>query len=202
MSDNKRLIICITGMPGAGKSTVASLLHRDGFAVITMGDVVREEAKRQNLEMSDSNLGNLMLNLRKNMGPAAIAYLILKKMQQEINATDDIVIDGIRNVAEVNVLKSMGHVKLLAVHASADMRFKHIKERGRSDVAIDSNDFKTRDKRELEIGISEAIAMSDEVVSNNNLTKDELRNMVLSIVRKWTDNTNNKNILDLKDIKK
>jgi dephospho-CoA kinase len=202
MSDNKRLIICITGMPGAGKSTVASLLHRDGFAVITMGDVVREEAKRQNLKMSDSNLGNLMLNLRKNMGPAAIAYLILKKMQQEINATDDIVIDGIRNVAEVNVLKSMGHVKLLAVHASADMRFKHIKERGRSDVAIDSNDFKTRDKRELEIGISEAIAMSDEVVSNNNLTKDELRNMVLSIVRKWTDNTNNKNILDLKDIKK
>lgn len=196
MSENKRLIICITGMPGAGKSTVASLLHRDGFAIVTMGDVIREEAKHHNLEMTDSNLGNLMLNLRKSKGPAAIAYLILKKMEQELNATDNIVIDGIRNVAEVNVLKSLGHVKLLAVHASADMRYKHIKERGRSDVALDSNDFRIRDKRELKIGISEAIALSDEVVSNNNLTKDELRNKVLSIVRKWTTEKNDKNIVD------
>jgi dephospho-CoA kinase len=84
----------------------------------------------------------------------------------------------------------------LAVHASADMRYKHIKERGRSDVALNSDDFKIRDKRELEIGISEAIALSDEVVSNNNLTKDELRDKVLSIVRKWTDKKNNKNIVD------
>lgn len=196
MSENKRLIICITGMPGAGKSTVASLLHRDGFAIVTMGDVIREEAKRHNLVMNDSNLGNLMLNLRKSKGPAAIAYLILKKMEQELNATDNIVIDGIRSVAEVNVLKSLGHVKLLAVHASADMRYKHIKERGRSDVALDSNDFRIRDKRELKIGISEAIALSDEVVSNNNLTKDELRNKVLSIARKWTTEKNDKNIVD------
>jgi dephospho-CoA kinase len=197
MSENKRLIICVTGMPGAGKSTVASLLHRDGFAIVTMGDVIREEAKRHNLEMNDSNLGNLMLNLRKSKGPAAIAYLILKKMEQELNATDNIVIDGIRSVAEVNVLKSLGHVKLLAVHASADMRYKHIKERGRSDVALDSNDFRIRDKRELKIGISEVIALSDEVVSNNNLTKDELRNKVLSIVRKWTtEEKNDKNIVD------
>lgn len=196
MSEKKRLIICITGMPGAGKSTVASLLHRDGFAIVTMGDVIREEAKRHNLVMNDSNLGNLMLNLRKSKGPAAIAYLILKKMEQELNATDYIVIDGIRSVAEVNVLKSLGHVKLLAVHASANMRYKHIKERGRSDVALDSNDFRIRDKRELKIGISEAIALSDEVVSNNNLTKDELRNKVLSIARKWTTEKNDKNIVD------
>lgn len=196
MSENKRLIICITGMPGAGKSTVASLLHRDGFAIVTMGDVIREEAKRHNIVMNDSNLGNLMLNLRKSKGPAAIAYLILKKMEQELNATDNIVIDGIRSVAEVNVLKSLGHVKLLAVHASADMRYKHIKERGRSDVALDNNDFRIRDKRELKIGISEAIALSDEVVSNNNLTKDELRNKVLSIARKWTTEKNDKNIVD------
>lgn len=183
-------------MPGAGKSTVASLLHCDGFAIVTMGDVIREEANRQNLEMSDSNLGTLMLNLRKIMGPAAIAQLILKKMQRELNMTDNLVIDGIRNVAEVNVLKSLGHVKLLAVHASTDTRYKHIKERGRSDVALDNNDFKIRDKRELEIGISEAIALSDEVVSNNNLTKDELRNKVLSIVRKWTDRKDDKNIVN------
>ena len=44
-------------MPGAGKSTVATILQQNGFSIITMGDVVREEAKRRNLELTDSNLG-------------------------------------------------------------------------------------------------------------------------------------------------
>lgn len=178
-------------MPGAGKSTVATLLQQSGFSRITMGDVVREEAKRRNLDMSDANLGGLMLKLRNDLGPAAVAYLILQKLQRE-DVVGDIVIDGIRSVAEVNVLKTVGQVKLLAIHASAETRYKHIKERDRSDAPLNSNEFLIRDKRELDIGISEAIALSDEVVSNNNLTKDELRDKVLAIVRKWSGKINNK----------
>src|ERR687892_1307588 len=85
MVEGKRLLICITGMPGAGKSTVATLLRNYGFSLITMGDVVREQAKLHNLEMTDVNLGNLMLKLRKDLGPAAIAYLVLKKIHRESN---------------------------------------------------------------------------------------------------------------------
>jgi dephospho-CoA kinase len=113
-------------------------------------------------------------------------------MRREADVIGDIVIDGIRSVAEVNVLKTMGNVKLLAIHASVDTRYKHIKQRDRSDVPLDNNEFLIRDKRELDIGISEAIALSDEVVSNNNLTKDGLRDRVLAIVRKWSDKINNK----------
>lgn len=178
-------------MPGAGKSTVATILQQNGFSIITMGDVVREEAKRRNLEMTDSNLGNLMLKLRKDLGPTAVAHLILKKMGRETDIIGDIVMDGIRGVAEVKILETIGHVKLLAIHASADTRYKHIKQRGRSDVPLDNNDFEIRDKRELDIGISEAIALADEVVSNNNLTKDELKYKVLAIVQKWIDKINN-----------
>ncbi|HKI09040.1 MAG TPA: AAA family ATPase [Nitrososphaeraceae archaeon] len=191
MAECKRLMICITGMPGAGKSTVATLLRNYGFSVITMGDAVREEAKLHNLEMTDANLGNLMLELRKDLGPAAIAYLILKKIHRESNFKGDIVIDGLRCIDEVKVLKTMGCVKLLAIHASAETRYNHIKQRGRADVPLNDSDFIIRDKRELDVGISEVIALSDEVVSNNNLTKAELQNKVLAIVRKWLDKTNN-----------
>jgi dephospho-CoA kinase len=191
MAECKRLMICITGMPGAGKSTVATLLRNYGFSVITMGDAVREEAKLHNLEMTDANLGNLMLQLRKDLGPAAIAYLILKKIHRESNFKGDIVIDGLRSIDEVKVLKTMGCVKLLAIHASAETRYNHIKQRGRADVPLNDSDFIIRDKRELDVGISEVIALSDEVVSNNNLTKAELQNKVLAIVRKWLDKTNN-----------
>lgn len=191
MAECKRLMICITGMPGAGKSTVATLLRNYGFSVITMGDAVREEAKLHNLEMTDANLGNLMLELRKDLGPAAIAYLILKKIHRDSNFKGDIVIDGLRCIDEVKVLKTMGCVKLLAIHASAETRYNHIKQRGRADVPLNNSDFIIRDKRELDVGISEVIALSDEVVSNNNLTKAELQNKVLAIVRKWLDKTNN-----------
>ncbi len=191
MAESKRLIICITGMPGAGKSTVATLLRNYGFSVITMGDAVREEAKLHNLEMTDANLGNLMLELRKDLGPAAVAYLILKKIDRDSNFKGGIVIDGLRCIDEVKVLKTVGCVKLLAIHASAETRYNHIKQRGRADVPLNDSDFIIRDKRELDVGISEVIALSDEVVSNNNLTKAELQNKVLAIVRKWLDKTNN-----------
>jgi dephospho-CoA kinase len=184
-------MICITGMPGAGKSTVATLLRNYGFSVITMGDAVREEAKLHNLEMTDANLGNLMLELRKDLGPAAVAYLILKKIHRDSNFKGGIVIDGLRCIDEVKVLKTVGCVKLLAIHASAETRYNHIKQRGRADVPLNDSDFIIRDKRELDVGISEVIALSDEVVSNNNLTKAELQNKVLAIVRKWLDKTNN-----------
>src|ERR687896_2761343 len=112
----KRLIVCVTGMPGAGKSTVASFLKDKGFAVVTMGDVIREEAKRQGLEPTDVNLGKMMLRLRQDLGPGAVGQIVLQKLQRDGNNNNNndssnvVVVDGIRSVAEVEVLKKVGNV--------------------------------------------------------------------------------------------
>lgn len=182
----KRFFVCLTGMPGAGKSSVADSLKERGFYVISMGDVVRDEARLQNMELTDTNLGDLMLKLRKEMGPGAISHLIIKKTSCEDNNLSKIVIiDGIRSIHEVEILKDIGNVKLLAIHASADTRFKHIKQRARSDKPLNEEDFVVRDKRELTVGISEAIALSDESISNNNLTIEELKEKAYEIIQKW-----------------
>ena len=55
-------------MPGAGKSTIADGLKSKGYDIINMGNAVREEAKKRNLEPSRSNLGKLMLELREKNG--------------------------------------------------------------------------------------------------------------------------------------
>jgi len=185
---NAKLIVCLTGMPGSGKSTVAESLRKKGFAVIAMGDVVRDEAKRRNIEPTDFNLGNLMLELRRESGPGAIAHLILDEIERRETRSDaaqNIVVDGIRSVPEVEILRAIGRVKLLAIHASAHTRFDHLKKRARGDAPLNENDFGTRDKRELDVGISEAIAMSDEMLSNNNLTIEELKENAVGIVQKW-----------------
>ena len=187
----KRFFVCLTGMPGAGKSSVADSLKERGFYVISMGDVVREEARLQNMELTDNNLGNIMLKLRKEMGPGAISHLIVKKTRCEDNTSSKIVIiDGIRSIHEVEILKDIGNVKLLAIHASADTRFKHIKQRARSDKPLNEEDFVVRDKRELTVGISEAIALSDESISNNNLTIEELKEKAYEIIQKWINMNN------------
>ena len=37
-------------MPGAGKSTIAEGLEPKGYDIVNMGNAVREEAKKRNLE--------------------------------------------------------------------------------------------------------------------------------------------------------
>lgn len=183
---SKRLIVCLTGMPGAGKSTVASFLKEKGFSTVTMGDAVREEAKRQGLEPTDTNLGRLMLKLRQDLGQGAVAHLVLRKLERDGNS-GNVVIDGIRSIPEVEVLKKAGHVKLLAIHASQETRFKHLVDRGRSDAPASTDEFAGRDKRELSVGISEAIALADETISNNDLTFDQLKQSAYDIVREWLE---------------
>ena len=187
---SKRLIVCLTGMPGAGKSTVASFLKEKGFATVTMGDAVREEAKRQGLEPTDANLGKLMLKLRQDLGQGAVAHLVLQKLERD-GSSGDVVIDGIRSIPEVEILKKAGHVKLLAIHASQDTRFKHLVDRARSDAPASSDEFAGRDKRELSVGISEAIALADETISNNDLTLDQLKQNAYDAVRMWLEEAQN-----------
>ncbi len=183
------LIVCLTGMPGSGKSTVAEFLKEYGFTLVTMGDIIREEAKRSQIELTDTNLGKLMMKMRSDGGPGAIAYLIKREIERiEMRfGTNNFVVDGIRSLSEVEVLKTVGSVKLLSIHASSRIRFEHLKKRGRDDVPLTAQDFDIRDKREVSVGISEAIALSDEVLSNNSLTMKELKKKSMEIVQRWVE---------------
>ena len=177
-----KLAVCITGMPGSGKTTVANMLTQLGFKVVTLGDVVREEAAKRNLPSTDENLGRVMREIRAEGGKGAVAKLALTKI---IDAGPLCAVDGIRCLDEVNVIGTVAVTKLLAIHASPQIRFARIVSRNRSDSTPDWEKFKERDKRELEIGVGEAIALADEVISNNHITKEELKKIVMDVVGRW-----------------
>jgi len=170
-------------MPGAGKSTIANGLKSKNFEIINMGDAVREEAKKRNLEPTGENLGKLMLDLRKNNGPGAVAELITDKIKN--SESDVIVIDGIRSNEEIQVLRKNGTVKLLSIHASSDTRYNFLTDRGRSDDPRSRDNFNERDSREIGVGISKSIVLADESISNNNLTIDELIETANKIIKGW-----------------
>lgn len=178
-----KLIVCLTGMPGAGKSTIADGLKSKGYDIINMGNVVRTEAKNRNLEPTGPNLGKLMIELREKNGQGAIAELVVPQIENAKSRV--VIIDGIRSNAEIEVLRKHGTVKLLAIHASTNTRFGFLKQRGRSDDPQTKENFEERDNREIGVGISNSIALSDETISNNNLTKDELIDYSFKIIESW-----------------
>ena len=181
-----KLIVCLTGMPGSGKSTIVSALKSKGIEALNLGDGVRAEAKRRNLEPSGENLGKIMLQLREKNGPGAIANLLTDQIQN--SKSNIIIIDGIRSIAEIEVLKNVGSVKLLSIEATADTRFKFLKARGRSDDPETKEKFAERDNREISVGIDKSISIADETISNNDLTLDELTELAHTVIKKWIDN--------------
>ena len=182
------LIIGLTGMPGAGKTTVANYLSQKGIPLLIMGDVVREVAENEGLEPTSDNLAKLMLRLRKRNGPEAVAHLIVNKiklMKKEDKQLRVVIVDGIRSMAEVRVLRRIGSVKLLAIHGSTLTRYTHVRERGRSDVPSNIGEFDKRDKIEMDVGISNAIALADETISNNDISISELCQRSFITIQNW-----------------
>lgn len=180
-----KLLVCLTGMPGAGKSTIAEGLKPKGYEIINLGNAVREEAKKRNLDPTRENLGKLMLELRENNGSGAIAELA-KPIIESSNA-NVLLIDGVRSNDEIQVLRKLGTVKLLAIHASTDTRFNFLQKRGRSDDPQTKEHFNERDDRELGVGVSNSIALSDFAISNIGLTKDELIKKSYDIIQRWVE---------------
>ncbi len=178
------LIVAVTGMPGAGKSTAAEALTSIGWHRIVMGDVIRNETARRGLEPNAKNTGEVMSKLRKELGESAVADLCVEEIRKA--PSGKVVVDGIRSLAEVERFRKGGKVLLVAVHASPGRRLALLKERGRSDDPLSNEMFDTRDERELNVGIGKAIALADEVISNERATPDRLASQMVEAVERWT----------------
>jgi dephospho-CoA kinase len=166
-----RLVVCITGMPGAGKSSASEVSTSMGFEVYRMGDDVRMEAERRKLLPTDENLGSVMLQLRQSGGPVAIANLCKQRIEKE-SKSSFVLIDGIRNMNEFLEFKKLGNAILVSIHASPERRYKYLQARGRADSPSSFQSFESRDRRELSVGIGESIALADEVIINKGSIED------------------------------
>ena len=184
-TDTYLRIVAITGMPGAGKSTAAKALVAKGWKRVIMGDIIREETKRRGLAPDSKNTGEVMKQLRKERGEAAVAELCLKAIQKV--GSDRVVVDGIRAITEVETFRKRAEVILIAVHASQRRRFALLKERGRSDDPFSYEMFVKREERELAVGIDEAIALADEMVSNEHAAPEELAAEIAKVVDRWVE---------------
>jgi dephospho-CoA kinase len=162
-----KFVVGLAGMPGAGKTVFVEAAVAVGYAKVSMGDVIREETMRRGLELNPQNVGKVMLDLRKTGGDNVVAELCVPKIEEHVS--DRIVIDGLRSLSEVSVFKAgFAGFKLVAVHASSEVRFARLSRRGRSDDPEDFDTFLERDLRELSVGLGNVIALSEHVLVNDS----------------------------------
>lgn len=160
-------IIAFTGMPFSGKSEAVKIAKKQGIPVVRMGDMIWEETKKQGLELNDQNVGMIANDMRKTHGKNIWAKRTLEKINS-MKRTDLLVIDGVRNIEEVETFeKELGKdFLLIAIEVSDETRHKRAMIRGRKDDSMDPDLIKERDRRELFWGLGNVIASADSVVIN------------------------------------
>ena len=175
-------ICAIVGKPGSGKTTAIDAI-RDLGLVVTMGDVIRNEVKKRNLEPSGNNIGKIAKELREKEGPAIIAEKcvdLIKLRKEKI-----IFVDGVRSLFEVNVFRKFWNFPIIAIVVNEKKRFKWLFERGRSDDPRNLDDLEERDHRETQFGLDEVINKANYIIENNSSKEDlkkKTRKIVLGII--------------------
>ncbi len=156
-------VVCVAGMPGCGKEEFLKIAQEKGFSVIRMGDIVREEAEKRGLLMTDRAVGSFADEERKKHDYGIWARRTIPKITGEL-----CLVDGVRGPAETNIYKTAfpDKVFIVAVHASPTTRLRRILTRQRRDDPTNDIEFYERDKRELTWGIADVIALADFMIVN------------------------------------
>lgn len=159
-------VMGISGMPGSGKSFISEIATEKGAIIVSMGDIVREEAKKRGEGSKET-----AINLRKEFGEYIVSELTIKKIKhlQDEGVENPIVVEGIRSHHEVDMFKeNFDGFIILSVVANPQIRFERLKKRKREDDSQDYEGFQKRDYSELGFGIGNVIALSDKIIINES----------------------------------
>ena len=181
----RRKVIGFCGLPGSGKSTAIEAINDLG-KIITMGDVIRNEAKIRGIDPTGENLGKIANELRDKWGQEIIARKcveLIKTFKSEI-----IFVDGVRSIIELNVFRKFWKFPLIATVIDEEIRFKRLYERARSDDPKSIAELRERDKREISFGLNSLVEKAEYKIKNTSSIEEletKTRKIVLEIIQTY-----------------
>lgn len=165
-------VVAIVGMAGAGKSEVARVFEKNGFARIRFGDITDEEIGKRGLAPGEENERYIRELLREEHGMSAYARLNLPRIESA-RKHSDVVIDGLYSWEEYIFLKSHygEDFYVVAVWASPETRYSRLAGRGERRLALGES--ASRDRAEIEkVNKGGPIAMADFTIINETSLAD------------------------------
>ena len=173
------MIIGITGLIGSGKGAVANVLVEKGFIKLGHSNIIAEEVSRRGLPITRECLVLIGNEMRKIHG---LDYWA-KKLIEKIERDKDYVVEGFRNIAEIQAFRKLPEFFLLGVAAGKHRRFSWILQRAKPGDPTDKETFEQREQKDFlqqeAHGQQNALcfAMADRYLSNEG-TLEELKKEV------------------------
>ena len=175
--NNKPILLGITGAFGSGKTTASSFFVERGFELITLSSFLEEEIRKTHdgpiTRKALQDAGN---ELRKTHG----AGILAEKALEYISKKDKqyAVIDGIRNLGEIEVLRQHEAFVLLAIVSNRKIRFERLKTSPRRET-LTWDLFTQLDYRDLGVGEKDTglqtgmcVSLADIFIDNNSSLED------------------------------
>lgn len=175
-----KIAIGLVGSMVSGKGTVAKYLKELGFTYDSLSDRVREEAVLRNIPITRTNLQNLGNDLRLRFGPHILAERTLELLGDRTNR---LVLDGLRNPAEIAFLKKALGMTIVGIDAPLEMRLEWYLQRaeGRGEDTPSEAGFYVSNNRDFGIGepdagqqVQRCLAMADILIQNDGSKKQLL----------------------------
>jgi len=179
------MIIGLTGTKAGGKGAVAEILKEKDFFYTSLSDRVREEASRRGLgNYTIKDLQDIGNELRERFGNEVLA----KRTIQMIEGKENVVIDGIRNLGEIQELRKIKGFVLIGIDAPRKLRFERLIKRGRASDPKTYEEFLEIDKRDIGEGeenygqqVGECMKEADYKIYNDG-SLDDLKRKVDEIL--------------------
>jgi len=214
------LIIGVVGQIASGKGILVSYLtEKLGFTSFSLSSAVHREIEKKGIKKyTRQMLQDVGDEMRRREGDEVLARRVIEAIQKQtiedrkskvkknlfsifnyqppssiFYHRQSIIIDGIRNPAEIEFLRNNSNFILIGVKANRELRFKRLLFRGKEWDPKSYEDFLKVDRRDLGVGqqksgqqVGKCLAYCDYVLTNNKNIKDfekkikKLNNMYLS----------------------
>ncbi|HIG98116.1 TPA: hypothetical protein HA231_01690 [Candidatus Woesearchaeota archaeon] len=142
------MILGLTGTFAAGKGAVAEYLIGRGFQYYSLSDELRLLLREKGAMPTRENLITAGNRLREKHGNGFLATLVIKRLRGGPSVTNSIV-DSIRNLGEIAVLKGLKGFCMVAVDAPVDIRYERARKRASARDPSSFSEFLVQQKREM-----------------------------------------------------
>jgi dephospho-CoA kinase len=178
-------VIGVVGLNGSGKDEVLKYLKvKYSVPFISVGDIVREIATREGLELTRENLDDVSQKYFKLYGQGYFLKLVIEKIKS--NSWPVCGVSGVRSPDDVALLRSAfnNDFVLVKVYISDDkLRFTRMLARGSRRDNLTFAQFLEQDKASQNIfQIQDTLQMADAAISNDG-TLDDLHAQIERLIK-------------------
>lgn len=168
-------VIGFCGLNGAGKTTAAKILVKNGYTFISLSDFIKESLKKKQVPATRENMIAEGNRLRKENGAEYLAKLAVEQIKK---LEGNFVIDSIRNGYEVKYFKEqLEDFHMVKIGTELVSRYYRIDCRER-----------LRDVKKDKLVTVEKF-MEDEKQEFSTHRKNDVNAQHLDLVMKWADYT-------------